>query len=473
MTVARVHAGQVWSPLPAGQHNEIAEATNWANAQRLGETFDRGRRQRDYDAILLSNESGLAIARGEVLAIAGPLLTTEPADEPQQYAGRPIHRGTTPYTYPGPTRQCVVVADEEIPADSGSIGRFIASGLAVAKVNVHATWHRRAYPMSSDRVLHSGLFGPCEILSTLSTTGEQMVLVSVGHADNRTVFAESRGIAAASYDATNGVLHLGSGTAKILAHCGTDNFGKPEYCRQSQSLTVYNPTCLPIGKSDPVILTPGDDWLPLAFFLCEVKSVSSEPPSSESSESESESSSESNESSSVPSESSPPSESASEPSSEDECPCEGQCVYSALMGLDGLFFWSALDLSTCAAPCSCRQPSYEPTFFGEIALGSCWGPCESSESSAPSESSAWSESSAPSESSASPESSAQSESSATSESSVPVDCIGYCTWMANQYEEWQLFYNGCQNVLCSGCTNPPSEPPEYPYEVRQTSCEKT
>src|SRR5690606_27420873 len=144
MTITRVAPGQEWAPRPASQENEIADAVNWVTAHRRGDTFDRPSRQRDYGIIALRNQSGSDIARGQVLAIAGPMITTEPASLPQHYMGRPVHDGTLPSV---PTRLAVAVADEEVA--SGAIGRFVAQGLCVAKVNVTATWHRRAYPVAS------------------------------------------------------------------------------------------------------------------------------------------------------------------------------------------------------------------------------------------------------------------------------------------------------------------------------------
>ena len=132
---------------------------------------------------------------------------------------------------------------------------------------------------------------------------------------------------------------------------------------------------------------------------CRSSSSSSSPssessiPSSSSRESSSPSSSPSSESSS-PSSSSRESSLPSSPSPSSLCPCTGECLYQAYF--DGEWFsWAYLGESTCAAPCSCLPPDYEPSYGGEIGYGTCVGPCSSSSPSSPSPSSSEPSSSPP------------------------------------------------------------------------------
>lgn len=134
------------------------------------------------------------------------------------------------------------------------------AGICMVKVNVGATWHRRARPVKDSHVLTSGLFGPVEILNELTATGEQLVLCSVGHANNRGVFVKTTtSISAATL--TSGRLTLGSGSAEI--HNPYTTVGQYDVNSPAQTLTVYNMAGDAVDSGGFGQVLPTDDWLPL------------------------------------------------------------------------------------------------------------------------------------------------------------------------------------------------------------------
>ena len=108
-------------------------------------------------------------------------------------------------------------------------------------------------------MLTSGLFGPFEILGTLTTTGEQTCVCRHGHSGNRGMFCKTTSeITAGSL--SSGRLVLGSGTATIYDPYSTAT----QYADASHSATIYNMPGEAIPTGTFVSLTPTDDWLPLA-----------------------------------------------------------------------------------------------------------------------------------------------------------------------------------------------------------------
>jgi len=363
MPVPHVKPGQPWKPWKANEHNLVVDAANAHAADQAGNTFDRGRRQRDYSLLFLRNDSSTDLTRGQVLAIAGPVITNEPTLTPDQYAGRPVHSGVIPSA---PSRFSVAIADEEVAKTV--VGRFVASGLVAVLVDVQKTWHRRAYPVRNQHTLRSGLFGPAEILSPITATGTQLVLCSVGHSDNRLMFAEVQagGISAASY--SFGVLTLGSGTVRIIDPTST----VAQYREQAKTATVYNAECEAFAEGEIVDLNPADDWLPIARLLCTPgsESLPSESPS------DSSESSGSSDSDSLQSPDSSDSDSLQSPDSSDLDSSDSED--SALNSFDSGSADSSDSEEVIDPDCYCRWlcVTGDSGFWWDYGGGTCYETCD-------------------------------------------------------------------------------------------------
>ena len=204
--------------------------------------------------IRIGNDTASALVRGEVLEL----------DETLTHADYwlsnwpPFLKGVKPTK----GNASIAILNEPCAAKSGTditIANAQVAGICMVKVNVGATWHRRARPVKDSHVLTSGLFGPCEILSELTATGEQLALCSIGHSANRgMVVKTTSAITVATL--TSGRLTLGSGTAKVCTPYSTAT----QYEMQNQEATIYNQAGDEISSGVFLTVTPTDDWLPLA-----------------------------------------------------------------------------------------------------------------------------------------------------------------------------------------------------------------
>lgn len=78
---------------------------------------------------------------------------------------------------PTPTAKYAILRG---PLPQDKIGEAFVSGGCRALVNVSATTHTHATPVDGSTVMNSATSGPCEILSPISGTGEQLVWVRLG-----------------------------------------------------------------------------------------------------------------------------------------------------------------------------------------------------------------------------------------------------------------------------------------------------
>lgn len=241
--------------IPLTLMNDLVDMRNWwKRTHAFGGPTAPPHGTLQHTIVMVGNDTATALERGEVLALDETLTGSD------YWA----------YTWPSrlkgvkPTLGNVDIAVllEPCPAKSGTTIAMASaqlSGLCMVKVNVGAKWHRRARPVADSHVLTSGLFGPCEMLSELSTTGEQLVLCSVGHSDNRGYFAKTTSdITAATL--TSGRLTLGSGTVTIHDPYTTAT----QYANvPSHTVTVYNMAGATVAYNTFVFLQPSDDWLPV------------------------------------------------------------------------------------------------------------------------------------------------------------------------------------------------------------------
>jgi len=275
MTTRKVQSRQPWKPPKAADENAKAAA---ADTYRRGqERLPEKQRPVDGDVIIIRNDSGGRLREGDVMGLGvanTKILTAVERDKIWCIADK--------LTNCLPNCQVVVLLE---PVESTKFALAQISGRGVAYVNVGAVWHRRARPTKAADVLVSGLFGPLEILRTPDGTGEKLCYVSIGHSDNRGVFAEVQpgGISAGSY--RKGKLRLGSGTVRIVDATSVLATYQEQAAKQ---LTAYNAECTGFTEGEIIELHPSDDWLPLAEFLCDPGSESSsDSSSSDSSDSDS------------------------------------------------------------------------------------------------------------------------------------------------------------------------------------------
>ncbi len=239
--------------IPVSVWNDLVDMRNWWK-----QTYANGSQGKvdpwasHTDIIMVGNDTADALAQGKILELDANMLTTLTDRYPPWIVGVKPTAGNVVFA----------VLKRPVKAKSGSTRSIVPaqiSGVCFVKVNVGATWHRRARPTKDSYVLTSGLFGPCEILSSLSTTGEQMVACSIGHSGNRSMFAKTTSSITAG-SLTSGRLTLGSGTATIYDPYSTAT----QYADASHTATVYNMPGEAIASGTFVSLTPTDDWLPLA-----------------------------------------------------------------------------------------------------------------------------------------------------------------------------------------------------------------
>lgn len=241
------------SLIPTSTWNAMVDMLNWwKRTYAFGRPGIPETRVNATDLVSIGNDTADDLSIGHVLELDAKMLATINSSDPAWLVGVK------------PTKGNVNIAVLLYPckAKSGSTRTIVhaqTTGTCFVKVSVGATWHRRARPVKDAYVLTSGLFGPCEILSELTATGEQLCLCSVGHADNRGMFAKTTSsITAASL--SSGKLVLGSGTAAIYDPYATT---ASQYEDVSHSATIYNMAGDPVDTGGFVHILPTDDWLPL------------------------------------------------------------------------------------------------------------------------------------------------------------------------------------------------------------------
>jgi len=235
--------------------NDLVDVRNWwKKTYAFGAPTSPTQGTLQHSIILIGNDTATALERGHVLELDETLTGSDYWEYtwPSRIKGK----------QPPDGHVNIAVLLEPCPAKSGTtiaMATAQLSGVCMVKVNVGATWHRRARPVAGSHVLTSGLFGPCEMLSGLTATGEQLVLCSVGHSANRGVFVKTTSSISAAV-LTSGRLTLGSGTATVQDPYSTAT----QYEESSNSLTIYNQAGDAIESGVFLTVTPTDDWLPLA-----------------------------------------------------------------------------------------------------------------------------------------------------------------------------------------------------------------
>ena len=232
----------------------VTMRNEWKREQAFGRAGGVKTHTPLHTTIKIGNDSATDLTRGHVLQLDETLTNSEAWESvwPSQLLGvKPTLGNANIAVLLGP---CTGKSGSDVSMQNAQI-----AGVCFVKVNVGATWHRRARPVKDSHVLTSGLFGPCEILSELTATGEQLVLCSIGHSGNRGMFAKTTSAITAG-SLSSGRLVLGSGTATIYDPYTTAT----QYDDASHTATVYNMPGEAIPTGTFVSLTPTDDWLPLA-----------------------------------------------------------------------------------------------------------------------------------------------------------------------------------------------------------------
>lgn len=127
------------------------------------------------DVVLIKNDSGADLGRFEVLGVTGVII--DPADNEDAFAERPLLVGQAPTT--GASKGKFVVLLE--PIADGRVGRAMASGVTIAKVNVADADDEFADVADGDTSsLASGADGAAAILWKEDGTGTVYAVVRIG-----------------------------------------------------------------------------------------------------------------------------------------------------------------------------------------------------------------------------------------------------------------------------------------------------
>lgn len=177
--------------------NDVIETVDYhQQTQRLGKgkpAIDSG--PPPTDTVRVKNLSGSNLVRGSVVKLTTYLHTSI-----NRFA---ITFGAVAPTAPADLKFAILL--EPLPTDA--FGFAQTTGTCPAFVNVTNTAHTHATPVVADAVMDSAASGPVEILSPLSGTGEQMVVVRIGEAAT----GQYGGMTLAATG-----LALGAGTVKVL-----------------------------------------------------------------------------------------------------------------------------------------------------------------------------------------------------------------------------------------------------------------
>lgn len=173
----RAHPGQRFRQSPffrADVQNRVLEATeSYQEQKKLGTAIPPpGFKVRDSGKLMVKNITGATLAAGSCLQLGAMLLNAAT----QFNDATPWMEGDTPAD-PATARFCIT----REPLNDDKIGEAFGSGVCVALVDVLDTDHTHATPVASATVMNSATSGPCEILSPLSSTGEQLVWVRIGN----------------------------------------------------------------------------------------------------------------------------------------------------------------------------------------------------------------------------------------------------------------------------------------------------
>lgn len=128
-----------------------------------------------HTIVMVGNDTATALERGHVLELDETLT----GSDYWAYTWPSRLKGVKPTG--SDVNVCVLL--EPCPAKSGTtiaMANGQVSGVCMAKVDVAAITDTRAHPVADSHVLASGTSGVFTILSQLTTTGEQLVLVSFG-----------------------------------------------------------------------------------------------------------------------------------------------------------------------------------------------------------------------------------------------------------------------------------------------------
>jgi hypothetical protein len=167
----RLRPGDRLSGIPADAWNAMADAARADRAARTSVTAEAGLVFRQSSIIKVKNVSGSDVPRGGVVELTGFLI--DPADSLDGFLAGPAFEGDTP------AADATMVAVAIDPTPDSSIGRFVVSGVAVAKVDVTDEDHLFCRPDGSvDEMVSDATRGPCRILA--QGEGYAYVLLGAG-----------------------------------------------------------------------------------------------------------------------------------------------------------------------------------------------------------------------------------------------------------------------------------------------------
>jgi hypothetical protein len=166
----RVSTGQKLQASPlrkANVINDVLDAKDDYKRRQRGEAREPIRGVTPTDLVKVRNDSGSDLLIGNVLQLGGYLLDS--INKRHLW-----FQGDTP---DGPERFAIIGE----PVAYGKLGTAHVSGACVARVDVTNVAHKRAKVEASSNVLISDDNGPVLFLSSISTTGEQEVIVLIDY----------------------------------------------------------------------------------------------------------------------------------------------------------------------------------------------------------------------------------------------------------------------------------------------------
>ena len=156
--------------------NDLVDMRNWwKRTHAFGGPTAPTHGTLQHTIIMVGNDTSTALERGHVLELDATLT----GSDYWAYTWPSRLKGVKPTG--SDVNVCVLL--EPCPAKSGTtiaMANGQVSGVCMAQVDVAAITDTRAHPVADSHVLASGTSGVFTILSQLTTTGEQLVLVSFG-----------------------------------------------------------------------------------------------------------------------------------------------------------------------------------------------------------------------------------------------------------------------------------------------------
>ncbi len=161
--------------IPAAAYNAFVDTAMDLRRRQQSQEQGATPEQRQTGIILIRNDSGEDRARFDVLGVQSTVIT--PTDNPDAFKAKVVLAGVKPTEADHKGRFVVLLE----PIKTGKIGRAVAAGVSVARVNVTDTDHKFADVSDNDSgQLKSTDSGAAAILWKESGMGVKWAVVRIG-----------------------------------------------------------------------------------------------------------------------------------------------------------------------------------------------------------------------------------------------------------------------------------------------------